>query len=136
MHVEVPPELSVGQAHERVTEFEKRLRSTIPGLKRVVTHIEPFHVHETAPLYSPDVHDLARGVLRIAKELYPHGGWHDLAIRPEADGGYAISMHCHVDPDIPLGEAHRLVEEVETSIKAIFASIHRMTIHTEPLDHD
>jgi divalent metal cation (Fe/Co/Zn/Cd) transporter len=71
-------------------------------------------------------------VLRIAQRLYPDKLWHDLDIRAEADGGFAVSMHCHVADDMPLEEAHRLAEQVETQVRATLPEIHRVTIHTEP----
>jgi cation diffusion facilitator family transporter len=132
MHVEVPHELTVGKAHAIVTEFEERLRKAIPDLERLVTHIEPVHVHEDAPLYQQEAHAIALAVLRIAQRLYPDKRWHDLDIRAEADGGFAVSMHCHVAGDMPLEEAHRLAEQVETQVRATLPEIHRVTIHTEP----
>lgn len=132
MHVEVPPDQSVGDAHIIVSEFEKRLQKAIPELKRVVTHIEPFHTHEDVPIYPPDAHELARNALKIAQEVCPDSHFHDLGIRPESDGGYAVSMHCTVDHDMPLDEAHRLAEIVETNVRQEIPAIHRVTIHTEP----
>jgi cation diffusion facilitator family transporter len=132
MHVEVLPDQTVGEAHSIVSKFEERLRQAIPGLKRVVTHIEPFHTHEDVPLYTPNAHELARSALKIAREVSPKNHWHDIGIRAESDGGYAVSMHCTVDHDMPLDEAHRLAEEVETHVRRELPAIHRVTIHTEP----
>jgi divalent metal cation (Fe/Co/Zn/Cd) transporter len=134
MHVEVAPGETVGQAHELVTQFEGRLRAAIPDLHRVVTHIEPAHLSEHPPADSVDAHDLARRALDIANTLYPQGLWHDLDIRGESDGGYALSVHCVVSGDMPLEEAHRLAEIVETRVRAALPAIHRVTIHTEPPD--
>ncbi|MCZ7546577.1 MAG: hypothetical protein M5R40_25005 [Anaerolineae bacterium] len=72
----------------------------------------------------------------MARRLFPDKDWHDFNMRVEADGGYALSMHCHVDPDTPLEEAHRLAEIVETQMRAAFPQLHRVTIHTEPTGHD
>lgn len=132
MHVEVSPEQTVGEAHALVTRLEERLRRVLPDLGRIVTHIEPRPLFETPPLPSEGVHGLARAALEIARRLYPDNYWHDLDIRPEADGGYALSMHCYVQPDMPLEEAHRLAEKVETQVKAALPALHRVTIHTEP----
>lgn len=132
MHVEVSPEQTVGEAHALVTRLEERLRHALPNLERIVTHIEPAHLPETPPPPSEGVHGLAHAALEIAHRLYPDNHWHDLDIRPEADGGYALSMHCYVSPDLPLEDAHRLAETVETQVKAALPVLHRVTIHTEP----
>ena len=126
-------ELLNGKAHAIVTEFEGRLRNVIPDLERLVTHIEPAHVHEDAPLYQQETHIIALAALRIAQQLYPNNVWHDLDIRAEADGGFAVSVHCRVADDMPLEDAHRLAEQVETQVRARLPEIHRVTIHTEPL---
>ena len=132
MHIEASPEQSVGEAHEVVTAFEERLRKAVPELDRVVTHIEPAHTVEHASLDGIEAHRLANQTARIAQRLYPANYWHDLDIRAEADGGYAVSMHCHVPADTPLETAHRMAEDVETQVRATLPVVHRVTIHTEP----
>jgi divalent metal cation (Fe/Co/Zn/Cd) transporter len=64
--------------------------------------------------------------------MYPDHLWHDLDIRLEADGGYALSMHCHVPEDMRIEDAHHIAETVETRLRATFPALHRVTIHTEP----
>jgi cation diffusion facilitator family transporter len=132
MHVEVPPAQAVSEAHKTASQLEARLKETIPGLRRIVTHIEPAHVVEQVPTKDPDAYILAGEALRIAQQLHPDGQWHDLDIRVEADGGYALSMHCYVSGDMAIEEAHRLAEDVETQIRSRLPAIHRVTIHTEP----
>jgi divalent metal cation (Fe/Co/Zn/Cd) transporter len=134
MHVEMPPQQTIGEAYEDVERFEERLMRAVPGLTRVVTHIEPAHRVEDCSKSDAFAHDLARQALGIAERLYPHNRWHDSNIRKEADGGYALSMHCYVEEDMPLERAHHLAESVETQVRAKLPSIHRVTIHTEPLD--
>jgi len=134
MHVEVAPDQTVGAAHQLVTHFEERLQRSVPGLARVVTHIEPAHSHEYVSDNSAIARRLAEDALAIATELYGQYGWHDVDIRAEADGGYALSIHCQVAQDMPLEEAHRMAERVETEMRARQAALHRVTIHTEPED--
>jgi cation diffusion facilitator family transporter len=134
MHVEVPADQSVGEAHAHVTEFEQRLKESIPGLSGIVTHIEPAPAPTDVPRKDGSAHALARKALNLAEAIYPQGFWHDALIRVEPDGGYALSMHCYVSPDMPLEEAHHIAENVETQIRAALPGIHRLTIHTEPPD--
>lgn len=131
MHVEVPLEQTIGEAHAIVSTLESRLKESIPGLTRVVTHIEPAHAPERIQegIFS---HMLADRALSTAHELYPDMDWHDLEIRREEDGGYALSMHGVVAEDMPLEQAHRIAERVETGIRAALPRFHRVTIHTEP----
>ncbi len=134
MHVEVPPEQTVAEAHEHVSLLEERLMQSIPELTRIVTHIEPAHLPEHTHYDGNETHTLARQVLDQARSLYPEADWHDLDIRQEADGGFAISMHTTVSPTLSIEEAHRLAERVETAIRADLPQVHRVTIHTEPTE--
>lgn len=132
LHVEVPPDQSIGEAHMVVTEMEERLQQVIPNVERIVTHIEPAPPREEIRHTGGDARVLARQALNIARELYPAHVWHDLDIRAEADGGYALSMHCHVPEDMRIEDAHHIAETVETQLRATLPSLHRVTIHTEP----
>jgi divalent metal cation (Fe/Co/Zn/Cd) transporter len=134
MHVEVPSQQTIGEAYEDVARFEKRLKRAVPGLTRLVTHIEPARLVEECTQSDAFAHSIARQALSIAEHLYPRNRWHDSSIHKEAGGGYALSMHCYVEEDMPLEQAHRLTELVETQVRAELPSIHRVTIHTEPLD--
>jgi divalent metal cation (Fe/Co/Zn/Cd) transporter len=136
MHVEVEPDQSVGEAHALVTEFERRLKGVIPNLERIVTHIEPAEKITDVPTHDGIATILERKALNIAEALYPKYEWHELEVRPEPDGGYALSMHCHVSASMPLEQAHHIAEEVETRVRAALPELHRVTIHTEPPDED
>lgn len=132
MHVEVPPEQTIAEAHEHVTLLEERLKQSIPDLKRIVTHIEPAHLPEHTHYDGTEAHLLAKRALDTARGLYPDANWHDLDVRQEADGGYALSMHTTVSPTLSIERAHRMAEQVETAIRADLPQVHRVTIHTEP----
>jgi len=133
MHVEVPADLTLEEAHAIVSRFEQRLLVTLPELAYVVTHIEPAYGVKTCADRDEGGHTLAQRALRIATELFPDNQWHDLNIRVEPDGSYSLSMHCRVDGSLPLGEAHRLAEQVETRMRSELPGLGRITIHTEPI---
>lgn len=136
MHVEVPPEQSISEAHSTVSELEERLRLALPDLDRIVTHIEPAPSREEIKHANGDARLLAHKALDIAQSLYPNHIWHDVEIREEMDGGYALSMHCHVPGDMRLEDAHHIAETVETQLRATLPQLHRVTIHTEPPGDD
>jgi cation diffusion facilitator family transporter len=132
MHIEAPRKQSISKAHALVTQFEERMHQAIPGLARIVTHIEPAHAPDDIGHDDGQARLLAHRAITMARNLYPANHWHDLDIRAESDGGFAISMHCHVPGEMSLEDAHRLAEQVETEVRAEFPAIHRVTIHTEP----
>ena len=122
------------EAHTIVSRFEQRLLLIRPELAYVVTHIEPAYGLEACADRDEGGHTLAQRALRIATKLFPDNQWHDLNIRVEPDGSYSLSMHCRVDGSLPLEEAHRLAEQVETRMRSELPSPGRITIHTEPIN--
>ena len=134
MHVEVPADLTLEEAHAIVSRFEQRLLLILPELAYVVTHIEPAYGLQACADRDEGGHSLAQRALRIATELFPDNQWHDLNIRVEPDGSYSLSMHCRVDGSLPLQEAHRLAERVETRMRSELPALGRVTIHTEPIN--
>jgi cation diffusion facilitator family transporter len=132
MHVEVQPGLSLGEAHRQVSEFEHRLKESIPSVQEVLTHIEPANAHGAPLTHTQAALEMRDMALTIAKDLYPDANWHHAAIRL-ALGGYALTMHCHLPASVSVEEAHTIAEHVETSIRAELPLVQRVTIHTEPV---
>ena len=133
-HVEVDEEQTLDAAHTLVSQFEERLMDVIPDLTHVVTHIEPIHASRPCSDGGSEMEQLAQSVLRIAQQLYPGGYWHDLTIRAEAEGDYAVSIHCQLQGSVMVAEAHQMAEQVEVQVRTALPEIHRITIHTEPLE--
>ncbi|MBN1202333.1 MAG: cation diffusion facilitator family transporter [Anaerolineae bacterium] len=133
MHVEVPPGLTLDEAHRQVTELETRLKNQIPQVCDVLTHIEPAGEQIAALTQTQAALALRDEALAIANRLYPDANWHHDAIRL-AMGGYALTMHCHLPGAVSVEEAHAIAEHVETSIRNELPTIQRVTIHTEPAE--
>ncbi len=131
MHVEVPPDQMLEDAHHLVTRFEERVKTALPMLAGVVTHIEPAHLGPVSLAQSERAEDIRDRALSLALELYPDVDWHDVFIRPEAHG-YALSMHGGLAQDMTVEEAHLLAERTETRLRAALPLLQRVTIHTEP----
>ena len=134
MHVEVPPNQMLEDAHHEVTAFEDRVRAAIPTLFDVMTHIEPAHRGSIPLARSERAGEVREEALRLAEALYPSVNWHNVFIRPEAHG-YALSMHGGLTDDVTVEEAHLLAERTETHLRAALPLLQRVTIHTEPQHH-
>ncbi len=131
MHVEVRPGLSLGEAHRQVSELERRLKERQPGLREVLTHIEPANQLGAPVTQTQAAIELRDRALEIAHRLYPTADWHHATIRL-APGGYALTMHCHLPASVSVEEAHTIAEHVETTIRNELSLVQRVTIHTEP----
>lgn len=133
MHVEVPPEQMLEDAHHQVTLFEERLRAALPALAGITTHIEPAQRGPVPLAQSERANAIQEEALTLAQDLYPDVNWHDVFIRPEAHG-YALSMHGGLAQDMTVEAAHLLAERTETHLRAALPLLQRVTIHTEPQD--
>ncbi|MCC6801590.1 MAG: cation-efflux pump [Anaerolineae bacterium] len=130
MHVEVPPKQTLGAAHEQVSQLEEHVRSSLPEVTDVITHIEP--ALEVAP------NGAAKGsvgiegdVLALLRRRYPLLDWHHIHASPY-DGGYALTMHVTLPAQMTLERAHQVAETAEMLVRTEFPRVGRVTIHTEP----
>jgi cation diffusion facilitator family transporter len=131
MHVEVPPEQMLEEAHSQVTFLEQRVKQAVPILAGIISHIEPSRRGPVPIARSERAGKLRNQALDLALGLYPDVNWHEVFIRPEAHG-YALSMHGGVTGEMTVEEAHLLAERTETHLRAALPLLQRVTIHTEP----
>jgi divalent metal cation (Fe/Co/Zn/Cd) transporter len=132
-HVEVPSDLTLGQAHDQVSRLEVAVREELPQVRNIHSHIEPLAA-PVAPVMSVDETERQRLRARIeavVAEVDGLDGYSRLHIRPDA-GGYDIALHCLADPDLPVTEAHRLADQVEKLLHVRIPGIKRVLVHMEP----
>ena len=135
MHVEVNASLTLGQAHAHADEFERRVREALPGVRSLVTHIEPLPAvlpterGGTGPLVQLD--DLRKRITLIANSLTRQAACHDVQLHNIA-GHITATLHVTQSADQPLTEAHRLAEAIEQALHAQEPGLHRVVVHVEP----
>ena len=138
LHVEVPPDLTLEQAHERVARLEDEVRKELPHVSDIHTHIEPMAVPVASAAFDdgrgspaePD--DRRRRQFRNGEEGVPGlYGCHDLHFRPGPDG-YDVVLHCRADPSLPIVQAHQLADQAEKLLYAQVPGIDQVLIHVEP----
>jgi len=133
MHVEVPPDLTLAEAHQRVTELERDLRLAAPALSEVVTHIEPALRPPVVPL-KEEVQTAASIKTRahnLLAEKFPDAGWHHFDVYA-SEGGFTMTLHVELPSQISVEAAHHVAESAETLLRARIPLLERVTIHTEP----
>ncbi|MFO7320438.1 MAG: cation diffusion facilitator family transporter [Chloroflexota bacterium] len=133
MHVEVPPNQTLGDAHEQVSRLEHEIRTSIPGIGAVVTHIEP---EQTESVVEPAAQETESERVRaraeaLLRRVYPDDDWHDMLVTPYEDG-FAVSMHLTLPADTSLEAAHDRAEAAELLLRTEIDEVKRATIHTEP----
>ena len=132
LHAEVPPDLTLVRAHERISLLEAAVRSELPYVRDINTHIEPRTVPAAPAEASVEQAAKLRAQIMAAAEGVPGlGDCHEIHIRRDANG-YDVVVHCLADPDLPIGDAHRLADLAEKRIRAEVPDIGQVLLHIEP----
>jgi len=133
MHVEVPPGLSLTEAHRQASELESRLKARLPAVQTVLTHIEPASERGSALILTQTALELRDQALARAQALFPGAQW-DEPMLWLALGGYALTIRCRLPGSVSVEEAHSIAEQVESALRTELPLIQRVTIHTEPME--
>lgn len=132
MHVEVPPQQTLEQAHEQVSALEGSIRAALPDVIEVVTHIEPL-LRETSADVPDAAAELRTRALALLRERFPSADWHHLRVSAlNGSGFYALTLHVALAHDMTLEDAHDLAERAEMTVRMALPRVARVTIHTEP----
>ncbi len=126
LHVKVHSGMSTEQAHAIASEVEYQLKSGLENVVETLVHIEPSR--EEAPSnwdrISFELRQIADGMGM---------GVHDLHVRVNQMGGYAIELHLEMPREISLRKAHDLAEEFENRVHQESTKPLTIITHLEPL---
>jgi len=75
---------------------------------------------------------IALDVERVVRQVPNVMGVHDIRIR-QAGSQYFAEMHVDLALHLPLEEAHRVLDQIEADLRALYPSMHVVT-HPEPVD--
>jgi len=130
-HLELDENLSLKEAHDRVSLLESEIQHDLPEVSSILTHIES----EPATIETSDeiVHDanLERR-LRVAVSEFPEVlDVHDVEIK-RIRGRLYVSCHCTMSDDLPLSRVHDISTELEIRFKQESPELFRVLIHPEP----
>ncbi len=133
LHLEVPPELSLEQAHGQATACENELQAVLPGIGRIVSHLEPTDTGQPTPAYPCplDQSKLVGIVHQVVHRCAPQAQVHDLQLL-EAKEGISVSFHCTLPGQTAIRQAHDLAEQLEKHLRSALPGLARVIIHVEP----
>jgi cation diffusion facilitator family transporter len=130
-HLELDEHLSLKEAHDRVTVLETEIRSDMPEISSILTHIES----EPATIESGDEilreAALEKRLKQIASNFPEVLDMHDVRIK-RVRGRLYVSCHCTLSDDLPLSRVHDISTELETRFKQDAPELFRVLIHPEP----
>ena len=132
LHVEVPPGISLAEAHGIVDPLEQDIRRHVPAAGQVNVHIEPL---ETTPIEAEDDTESLERIRSFLQEtafgLPGVRELHDVRVRRSGQALY-VSLHVVFDGGATVKSAHNTAETLEDHLRRRFPEVLRVLVHTEP----
>jgi cation diffusion facilitator family transporter len=133
LHVKLPRELNLAEAHDVIERLEGAVRAALPELRSVHTHIEPLSRTDWAS--APPADDTA--VERAAVEETVRGitGALPASVRfRDAERGRVALVTITLPGEQPLPSAHRHAGRIEEAVRERCPGLADVIVHTEPAD--
>ena len=131
LHLKLPGDLSLDEAHEIAEEVERAIRSEVPEVGAVQTHLEPLAEESagTRPRFVEVVndYDVVEGIVREATGAQPE----ELRFL-NTDEGLVAYLTLRLGGDTALADAHARASQIEEEIRRERPEIADVIVHTEP----
>ncbi|HSC92137.1 MAG TPA: cation diffusion facilitator family transporter [Gaiellaceae bacterium] len=129
LHLKLPAELPLEDAHRTATEVERAIAAAVPGVDAVQTHLEPLAEAGEGRVALDDQPE-REAVARIVRETT---GTPPRSLRfLHTHEGLVAHLTLAVEPTATLSEAHARASEVEHAIRTACPRIADAIVHTEP----
>jgi len=130
-HVELDEKMSLKTAHERVTQLEAEMKTDMPEIATILTHIES----EPATIETSDgtirVPNFERKLQAVTSNFPEVVDMHDLTFK-RVSGRLYLSLHCTMKDDLPLSRVHDIQTAMEGRFRQEIPDLFRVLIHPEP----
>jgi cation diffusion facilitator family transporter len=137
-HLEVDETMSLRRAHALVTDLEAEMRSEVPAITSILTHIES----EPATIERPSLEidrDLELRLRHVAAAFPEILDIHEVFVTrsrsraPNNAGEHVqVSCHCTLPDDLPMARVHAIITALEGAFKLDAPEVDRLLIHPEP----
>jgi cation diffusion facilitator family transporter len=132
LHVKLPRGLSLEEAHGVVERLEERVRSEVPELTTVHTHIEPLAGTDWASAPPRDATATEREAIESAVKRFTGSSPLDVSFRDGEQGRVAL-VTVSLPGDEPLPSAHRHAGAIEEAVRERCPDLADVIVHTEPM---
>jgi cation diffusion facilitator family transporter len=127
LHVKLPGELTLDEAHEVAERLESAIRDAVPGVSGVQTHLEPLAEAVSGRVVEADGAAVVERVVREATGQEPR----ELRFL-RTDAGLVAFLTLGLEGTSRLDEAHSRASEIEERIRKERPDIADVIVHTEP----
>ncbi len=132
LDLEVEPSLTLEAAHDQATRLESAIQRELQEVREVSIHIEPL---EKGVESSDETHavqsDMEQQLMAMARDTPGLLDCHSLQAH-EVAGNVVVRLHCTLEPDLPVGRVHEIMEALEFRFRKAFPQISKVNIHPEP----
>jgi len=126
LHLKLPGDLPLEDAHEVATEVERAIVESVPEVDAVQTHLEPLAEAAEGRDVTGD-RDLVERIVREQTGQVPR----ELRFL-RTDDGLLAYLTLSLDPGTSLADAHGRASEIEERIRRERPEISDVIVHTEP----
>ncbi|MGB8009403.1 MAG: cation diffusion facilitator family transporter [Terriglobales bacterium] len=131
-HLELDERLSMKQAHDEVTRLETEMRTEVPEIATILTHIEsePATIETGEEIVrEPELEQRLKDIVREFPEVMDV---HEFQFKKVRTRLY-VSCHCTLPDDMPLSRVHDVQTSLEIRFKHDAPELFRVLIHPEPV---
>jgi divalent metal cation (Fe/Co/Zn/Cd) transporter len=131
LHLKLPGDLSLDEAHEIAEEVERAIREAVPEVAAVQTHIEPLAVEAAGT--RPRASDVAGDRATVSRIVENETGVEPEGLRfLDTDEGLVAYLTVRLRPGTALADAHAQASRIEEAIRRERPEIADVVVHTEP----
>ena len=131
LHVKLPGDLSLEEAHEIAEEVERAIREAVPEVSAVQTHLEP--LAEEAAGTRPAAGEVETDRAVVGRIVRDESGAEVEELRfVHTDEGLVAYLTLRLGSDLVLADAHALASRIEEAIRRERPEIVDVIVHTEP----
>jgi cation diffusion facilitator family transporter len=131
LHVKLPRELSLAQAHDVIERVETAVRAAVPELQSVHTHIEPLARTDWAS--APPADDTAVERTAVEDTVRRITGSLPASVRfRDAERGRVALVTIMLPGEQPLPSAHHHAGRIEEAVRERCPGLADVIVHTEP----
>jgi cation diffusion facilitator family transporter len=132
MHVEMPGNLTLCEAHDRAEEIKQKLHEAIPNLHKAVIHSQPYEIEPQARAEAGEhIERILEQVRAIIGSYADVDDCHNVVLIPYRSG-VALSCDIRLDGNLTLDQIHHTAKEVEERLRREIVELISVTLHLEP----
>jgi cation diffusion facilitator family transporter len=132
LHVKLPRDLSLEDAHGVVERLEERIRAEVPELRTIHTHIEPLARTDWASAPTSDDTAVERAAIESAVRRFTGAAPLDVTFRDGEQGRVAL-VTVSLPGEQPLPSAHKNAGAIEEAVRERCPGLADVIVHTEPM---